>query len=126
LVEPLGPANIQKGYVNSLDFELRGNDHSMTGGVKLLYDDFKIALLEKDKGKDYWDKKSFTSFVANLMIKNSNPSGKNEPRVVQVQNTRNVTTSIFDLCWKTLFKGIKESIGIKKEKNQSRQTLSSR
>ena len=117
LTEPMGPASIKKGYINSLDFDLHGSDYSMTGEVKLLYDDFKIALLEKDKGKDYWDKKSFTSFIANLMIKNSNPSGKDGPRVIQVQNARDVNRSIFNLCWKTLFKGVKETIGIKKEKN---------
>jgi hypothetical protein len=125
LAEPMGPASVRKGYVNSLDFDLRGSDYSMTGNVKLLYDDFKIALLEKDKGKDYWDKKSFTSFVANLMIKNSNPSGKNEARVVQVQNARDVSRSIFDLCWKTLFKGVKETIGIKKDKKTAKAELTS-
>lgn len=115
LTEPMGPARIENGTIRSLDFNLKGNDYSMNGSVLMLYDNIKIALLEKDKGKTEWDKKSLTSFVANIMIKNSNPSGKSEtPRSITTSNQRDTNRSIFHLTWKTLFKGTKETLGIKK------------
>ena len=112
LAEPMGPSSIEKGKVEALNFDLSGNNYSMNGTVKLLYSDLKVALLEKDGNE--MDKKNFTSLIANLVIKNSNTEGENPPLIVQVDNKRNTNRSIFNLSWKTLFKGIKETLGIKK------------
>ena len=113
LAEPMGPASIKEGNFNGLTFDLRGNDYSMNGTVKLLYDNLKVALLEKDKGATETDKKFLTSLLANFVIKNSNPKGDDEVRVKQVYLTRNTNRSLFYLCWKTIFQGIRETVGIK-------------
>jgi hypothetical protein len=113
LAEPMGPASIKVGRFNGLPFDLHGNDYSMNGNVKLLYDDLKVALLEKDKGATETDKKFLTSLLANFVIKNSNPKGKDELRVQRVTLSRNTNRSLFYLCWKTIFKGIRETVGIK-------------
>ncbi|MEO8406362.1 MAG: hypothetical protein ABI480_17260 [Chitinophagaceae bacterium] len=115
LTEPMGPARLTDGTINSVYFKLAGNDYSMGGTVKMLYENLKVSLLEKDKDTKKLDKKGFMSFVANIIIKNDNPSGKNkEIRVAEVTNPRNTNRSIFNLSWKTLFKGLKETVGIKK------------
>lgn len=113
LAEPMGPARIEEGKVNSLRMNLAGNDYSMNGTVRLLYENLKISLLEKDEETKKLEKKKLASLAANLVIKNNNPSGKkDEPRVASVTNDRNTNRSIFHLSWKTLFKGIKETAGI--------------
>ncbi len=112
LAEPMGPASIKEGRFNGLTFDLHGNNYSMNGTVKLLYDDLKIALLEKDKGATETDKKFLTSLLANFVIKNSNPKG-DDVRVQQVYLARNTNRSLFYLCWKTIFKGIRGTVGIK-------------
>lgn len=115
LIEPMGPARMEEGTIKSVHFDFKGTDYEMNGTVRLLYDDLKVALLEKDKDEKEMNKKKLTSFVANLLIKNSNPSGKNnEPRVVRVTYPRDPNRSIFNLSWKALFKGLKETVGIKK------------
>jgi len=113
LAEPMGPASIKEGRFNGLTFDLHGNDYSMNGTVKLLYDDLKVAILEKDKGATETDKKFLTSLLANFVIKNSNPKGDNDVRVQQVNLSRNTNRSLFYLCWKTIFKGIRGTVGIK-------------
>jgi len=113
LAEPMGPASIKEGRFNGLTFDLHGNNYSMNGTVKLLYEDLKVALLEKDKGATETDKKFLTSLLANFVIKNSNPKGDDEVRVQQVYLERNTNHSLFYLCWKTIFKGIRETVGIK-------------
>jgi hypothetical protein len=113
LAEPMGPASIKEGRFNGLTFDLHGNDYSMNGTVKLLYDDLKVAILEKDKGATETDKKFLTSLLANFVIKNSNPKGDNDVRVQQVSLSRNTNRSLFYLCWKTIFKGIRGTVGIK-------------
>ena len=113
LAEPMGPASIKEGRFNGLTFDLHGNDYSMNGSVKFLYEDLRVALLEKDKGANETDKKFLTSLLANVVIKNSNPKGDDEVRVQQVYLTRNTNRSLFYLTWKTIFKGISETVGIK-------------
>lgn len=115
LTEPMGPARIENGSIKSVSFNLAGSDYSMGGSVKVLYNDLKVALLERDKGSKEMDKKALTSFVANILIKNANPAGKNKnERIANVTYKRDTNRSIFNMAWKTLFQGIKETVGIKK------------
>lgn len=115
LTEPMGPAKLEEGNLKSLHFDLSGSDYSMNGTVKMLYDDLKISVLERDKGSKELDKKTLATIAANIIIKNSNPKRKgDEPKVIDVQMDRDTNRSIFSLVWKSLFKGIKETAGIKK------------
>ena len=113
LAEPMGPASIEEGQFNGMTFNLHGNDHSMDGTVKMLYQDLDVALLERDKGASETDKKFLTSLIANFVIKKSNPKGDDEVRVQQVHLSRDVNRSLFNLCWKTIFKGIQATVGVK-------------
>lgn len=113
LAEPMGPASIEEGRLNGMTFKLHGNDHSMNGSVKMLYENLDVAMLEKDKGATETDKKFLTSLIANIVIKNSNPKGDDEIRVQEVHLSRDINRSLFNLCWKTIFKGIQGTVGIK-------------
>jgi hypothetical protein len=115
LTEAMGPARIEKGTIQRIEFDLSGNNYGMRGRVLFLYDDMRVALLEKDKGATEWDKKALTSLAANFLMKNDNPSSKNkEPRVQEVDYQRDTNRSIFHMTWKSLFSGLKLTMGIKK------------
>jgi hypothetical protein len=114
LTEPMGPVSIKKGRINGVEFNLHGNDYGMDGSVKMLYEDLKVAMLEKDRGSKELDKKSLMSFLANIVIINSNPKKNEDVREMQVHLGRDINRSIYYLSWKTLFKGIKETVGVKK------------
>lgn len=117
LLEPMGPARMEDGKIQRLDFTLAGNDHSMNGQVKFIYDNLKIAILEKEEGSKELNKKGVTSLITNILAKNSNPSGnKEEPRTVTVTRKRDPNRSIFHLSVHTLLDGIKETMGINKKK----------
>ncbi len=115
ITEPMGPAKMEKGKIKSLSFNLEGNDQGADGTVRMLYKDLKIALLEKKEGEKELDKKTLASFVANLVVKNDNPAREGDPpRTPNVHFDRDSNRSIFHLVWKTIFKGVKETVGIKK------------
>jgi hypothetical protein len=114
LTVPMGPARLEDGQINSLNFDFEGNNLVMNGTVKMLYKDLKIAVLEKDEKTKKFDKKGLASFVANIIVKNDNPKAKEDPRIIQVNMERDTNRSIFYLIWKSIFKGIKETVGIKK------------
>jgi hypothetical protein len=115
LTRPMGPAQIDDGMIKSLQFNLAGDDYGMNGTVKLLYEDLKIGILKRDADTRKLKKNKLASLAANIIVKNSNPSrNKEEATVIEIKNERDTNRSIFHLTWKTLFKGIKETIGIKK------------
>ena len=79
----------------------------------MLYRDIKISLLKKDKKEKKLDKKGIASLLANIVIKDSNPGKGDEPRTVDVHFNRILNKSFFNLLWKSIFTGIKESVGMK-------------
>lgn len=113
VIERTGLTHIKSGKINGAEFSVQGHDYAADGRVKMLYEDLKVAALEKDKGSSELDTKALSSFIANIVIKNANPKGNNDVRVAQVHLDRNTNSSFFNFSWKTLFKGIKETVGLK-------------
>src|SRR5258705_6146281 len=109
----MGPATIKTGMINGTEFNLQGHDYGMDGTVKFLYEDLRVTMLEKDKGAKELDKKSLQTFIANVAIKNSNPKKNQDVRVAQVHFDRDMNRSIFHLSWKTLFKGLRQTAGLR-------------
>jgi hypothetical protein len=111
LTRPMGLASIDEGRINRLDFNLAGNDNSAYGTVRLLYDNLKVTLLKKDENNEY-KKKGFASLLANVAIKNANPQPRKAVRIATVSYKRDAQKSFFNLLWKSIFVGVKESVGI--------------
>jgi len=107
----MGLARMERGTINKLHFNITGTDSMSDGSVLLLYDNLKISLLKKDEEEGTLNKKVLVSLFANFVMKNSN-SGEN-PRVVEVHFDRILNKSFFNLIWKTIFTGIKQSAGMK-------------
>jgi hypothetical protein len=95
-----------------LHFNFEGTDSTSDGKVLLLYEDLKISLLKKDKDEGKLDKKSLVSLFANLIIKNSNKA--EDPRAAEVHFNRILNKSFFNLIWKSIFTGVKQTVGMKK------------
>lgn len=113
LTEPMGLATIETGTLESLRFNFAGNDYAADGQLTLLYNDLKISLLKKDTVDNTLNKKKLASMLANIQVKNANPVKKGEIRQVTVHYDRNVHKSFFNLIWKSIFTGVKETVGIK-------------
>ncbi|NOT52710.1 MAG: DUF748 domain-containing protein [Chitinophagaceae bacterium] len=113
VIENTGLTHIRSGKIKKAEFNVQGSDHVADGKITLLYDDLKVNVLEKDKGSAELDKKGLASFMANMAIKNANPLRKDPVRVAQVHLERNNNASFFNFAWKTLLKGIMETVGLK-------------
>ena len=110
LIVPLGPARLEEGKVNSLDFTFTGTDYNMVGDLLVKYDDIKLSLLKTDdEGK--LKKKGLASMAANWFLKSSNPSRSgDEPRTAEVIHQRVTDRSIFHFLWKSIFAGIEKTV----------------
>lgn len=112
LTEPMGLAKVEKGTISGMKFNFNGNDNGTDGKLTILYDDLKVALLKKDTADNTLTKKKFISALANMQVKNANPNKKGEVRVADVHFDRIKEKSFFNLLWKTIFTGVKQSVGI--------------
>ncbi len=110
--KPLGLIGIESGKVKSVDFNVNANSGGSTGVVKFSYSDLKVDLL-KDEANQTKKKKGLLSFLANtILIKNDNPTKGDPLRVSNVKFTRVPQASFFNLMWKSVFIGIRETVGI--------------
>lgn len=111
LTEPMGLARVEDGIINSLTFNLTGNDYRAHGDVLILYKDLQVSLLKQNEDNDL-ERKKFISWVANLKLKSNNPKKEGrEPRRGKVNYERDIHRSFFALLWKSIFDGIKQCVG---------------
>jgi hypothetical protein len=108
---PMALIKINSGKINSIDFSFKGNDANAEGDFVMKYDDLKVDVLKRDKNTKEVKKRGFASLAANLVVQNNNP-GASGLRKVNAQYKRNIYKSFFNLVWKTVFTGMKETVGI--------------
>lgn len=100
--EPLGLVLVKSGKINSLNFDLKCNNHKGLGTVTLLYNNLKIQVL-KMKGTAL-KKRGFLTFVANTVIKNDNPRN-NSQYDSNINIDRDMHSSFFSLLWQCILDG---------------------
>ncbi|WP_293311608.1 hypothetical protein [Pedobacter sp. UBA5917] len=119
ITKPLGLVRINRGSVDKLKFDFKANDLGANGKVAFSYYDLSVALMKNDPTKDHLVTRGFLSFLANaLIIKSENPGADGILIPVDVNYSRPANTSFFNLIWRSLFTGIKYSIGITEEKQK--------
>ncbi|GAB1462252.1 AsmA family protein [Pedobacter sp.] len=111
IAKPLGEIEIESGKVTSASFDVSANNGGSKGVVNFYYNNLKVKMLgEDDDGKE--KKKGLLSFLANtLLIKDDNMVGE-KGRTATVIHERVPQASFFNLMWKTIFKGMREIVGI--------------
>jgi hypothetical protein len=108
---PMALIHINGGQINSLDFNFKGNNTKANGVMTMKYKDLKVDVLKRDKNTKEIKKRGLASLGANLLVKNDNP-GSEGLREVNPEYDRNIYKSFFNLVWKTLFTGMKQTVGI--------------
>jgi len=108
---PMTLIKINSGKINSIDFHFNGNNTSAQGDFVMKYNDLKVDVLKRDKITNKVKKRRFISLAANFLVQNNNP-GSSGLRKVNAKYERNIYKSFFNLVWKTIFTGMKETVGI--------------
>ena len=108
---PMALIKINSGKINSIDFNFTGDNTSAKGKFIMKYENLKVDVLKRDKNTNAVKKRGFASLAANLVVKNKNP-GSSGLRIINAEYDRNIYKSFFNLVWKTIFAGMKETVGI--------------
>lgn len=116
VLEPLSLVSIRSGRVDSFQFSFSADKTSAGGQLFFGYNDFKISVLEKKNGNT--KEARFASFLANsLMLKSKNPRGK-ELLPDEINFQRDQKRSVLNYLWKSVFSGIRNTLGIKENKQE--------
>ena len=116
---PLGLVQIKRGIAKKLEFDIKANDQTANGSVRFAYNDLSVALLKRDKEDDKLVKQGLMSLLANAMVLNSDNPGRDGVLITApIYYQRPATASFFSFIWRTLFVGIKYSVGVTPKKEQ--------
>ncbi len=117
VVKPLGMIQINKGLIRELAFDIKADESVARGKVDFRFNDLSVTLLKKEEGSARLKKKGLLSILANaLILYSDNPSADGKLSIATINYKRQPTSSFFSFVWKTLFQGIKHSIGITSQK----------
>lgn len=109
----LGLVEIEKGQVQKIDFSATANAQGSTGTMHMYYDGLKVTLLKEGEKAGTVKKKGLLSFLANaLIIKDANPDKGKPVRMAKISFQRPPGASFFNLLWKTVFIGMRETVGL--------------
>lgn len=110
---PLGEVKINSANIKLLSFNMTANDTRSNGKITFYYDNVDIEMLKRDTSSPTgFKKRGLITFLANkILLKKKNGVNDKRPDVVNVQYERDVSKSMFNLIWKTIFYGIKEQVG---------------
>ncbi|WP_256002096.1 hypothetical protein [Pedobacter deserti] len=113
MAKNMGLVEIERGKMQGADFNINANLSGSSGRVNFYYTDLKVKLLKESENGEPEKKKGLLSFLANtLLIKNQNPDKGEAPRTAQVAFTRTPAASFFNMMWKSVFIGIRETVGL--------------
>ena len=110
---PMAMLQVISGNINSIEFNLTGDNNKAQGDFVMKYENLNVDILKKDKNSGETSRRGFASLVANLVLQNNNP-GKTGLRKAAPVYERDIYKSFFNLVWKTVFTGMKETVGMPK------------
>jgi hypothetical protein len=113
ITKPLGMVHIKSGVVKKLSFNVRANDQKAIGTMEFQYNDLAIAVLKREKGSQWLKRQGLLSFLANnLMLNPDNPNALGVLTHANIAYERKPHHSFFSFVWRSLFQGIRYSVGI--------------
>ncbi len=107
LLKPMALAELDKGKINGLEYHLDATNTHGRGKLLFHYENISVRLLKKDNDKNKYKTKVLPTLAAGLLVKDSNPQ-HGKTRMADVNYTRDIHRSIFNLMWKSLFAAVKE------------------
>lgn len=113
LSKALGLVEIETGNIQKIDFDVKADEKGSAGIMHLYYNNLKVILLKEGEDGAPAKKKGLLSFLANnLIIKDANPTKGQALRTAKIKFERPPGASFFNLLWKSVFVGMRETVGL--------------
>lgn len=117
ITRPLAMLHIKNCSIKKFAFDIEANEDRAKGKVEFVYNDLSLGLMKKHKDGERLKRLGILSLLANAMIIYSdNPSADGKFTMAPIYYKRKPTGSFFNFVWKTLFQGVKYSVGFTPQK----------
>lgn len=117
ITRPLALLHIKSCLVRKFAFDVSANEDIAKGKVEFTYNDLSLGLMKQHKNGQQLQRLGILSMLVNAMIIHSdNPSADGKFTVAPISYKRKPTGSFFNFVWKTLFQGVKYSVGFTPQK----------
>ncbi|GGZ19731.1 hypothetical protein GCM10007049_10320 [Echinicola pacifica] len=111
MLRPATQVEIRSGQLQSLAFNINGNDLEGRGELIMKYTNLAIDIRGKSYGKDQNVFQKIGSFLTNkLIIRTENPNKKEELRKGHVYFKRDQSKFIFNYWWKMMLSGMRSTL----------------
>ena len=112
ITRPLAMVLVKSCMIRSFAFDIKANEDLARGKVEFRYNDLSLGLMKKHEGGERLKRLGLLSLLANaIVIYSDNPSDNGRFTVAPINYKRKPTGSFFNFIWKTLFQGVKYSVG---------------
>ncbi|WP_423146771.1 hypothetical protein [Rubrolithibacter danxiaensis] len=119
ITKPLGLIEIKRADVKKLTFHLKANNTLATGTMQFYYSNLNVQVLKRDEETGKLETKGFLSQIANIfVVHENNPNFRGDFTPGTIYYKRPYYASFFSFLWKSLFTGIKESVGVSSKKER--------
>ncbi len=119
IVRPLGMAEINAGDIKKISFNAKANQNIAKGSMEFYYNNLNVSILKRDSSGSIKSQDFASKIVNGLLINSDNPSKKGKFTAGRIYYARPSYASFFNFLWQSLFSGLKESVGVSREKEQS-------
>jgi hypothetical protein len=119
MVTRLAPAEITSGTINKMVLAgVKADNVKAAGRMAFYYNDLTIKMTKKEN--DIWSKikTGVLTFAANTYVRNDNPAKNGSFTEGTIYFERDIHKSIFNFLWKSVYSGIKSTIGINKKEQK--------
>lgn len=110
MLEHVAFVRIDRGELDSLEFEMTLNENQSSGTLVMNYKDLKISVLDKQSIQQHGLLENLKTFLANNFLVREDNTPETSMEAGPIQFERDETKSIFNYWWKSLLSGIKETI----------------
>lgn len=118
ILRPLLNVEIASGNIKKIAFDIEANDYRNWGQLKFDYDNLKVNILEKNPDGTHKNKSLVSLLINELLVNGSNPNLSGEYIIGKVNWHRNPNHTFFKTVWQSLLDGIKQCIGLSKEREE--------
>jgi len=129
VTNPLAMVTVQSLNVRKLQFNIRANEKVARGTVRFYYSNLNVQLLKIDDETGRLKKQGLVSGIANtfvLNVGNPDPKNNNVFTVGNIYLRRPPSFAFFKFYWKSLLEGVKESVGVSREKENRIRNVASK
>ncbi len=110
ILEHVAFVRVDRGMLNSLEFDMTLNEDRSNGTLIMKYENLKISVLDRNSIKQRGLKENIFTFLANNIMVNENNMPGEDMQAGRIQFERIKHKSMFNYWWKSLLSGIKESV----------------